>query len=73
MLLSCVTKEFLCWVAGKPLVVGEFGSQRPMAVRNGFYKTLYEELAKAKSSGLPAAGALLKHLSIAESAKFAFF
>jgi hypothetical protein len=44
--------------AGKPLVVGEFGSQRPMSVRNGFYQTLYEELAKAKSQGLPVAGVL---------------
>ncbi|EIE23749.1 glycoside hydrolase [Coccomyxa subellipsoidea C-169] len=52
-----------CKRIGKPLVVGEFGSQRPMAVRNGFYKTLYEELAKAKSSGLPVAGSLLWILS----------
>lgn len=47
-----------CGVAGKPLVIGEFGSQRPMDIRNGFYKAVYDELAKAKSEGLPAAGAL---------------
>lgn len=56
--LEDIKSRVLCVGAGKPLVVGEFGSQRPMSVRNGFYQTLYEELAKAKSQGLPVAGAL---------------
>lgn len=40
-------------------MVGEFGSERPMDIRNDFYRVLYEELAKAKTQGLPAAGVLL--------------
>ncbi|CAL8472233.1 g11775 [Coccomyxa elongata] len=48
-----------CTRIGKPLVVGEFGSERPMDIRNDFYRVLYEELAKAKTQGLPAAGSLL--------------
>ncbi len=48
------------WLPGKPLVVGEFGSLRPMDFRNDFYRVLYEELAKAKSAGLPASGVLLQ-------------
>ncbi len=41
---------------GKPVVIGEFGSQKPMDVRNAFYQALYEEMVKAKKAGLPAAG-----------------
>lgn len=44
---------------GKPLVIGEFGSQRPMDIRNGFYAAVYDELAKAKQAGQPIGGRLL--------------
>ena len=44
-------------LTGKPLVIGEFGSQRPMDVRNAFYAAVYDELMKAKQAGQPVGGA----------------
>lgn len=38
------------------MVIGEFGSQKPMDVRNAFYQVFYEEVLRAKDAGLPAAG-----------------
>lgn len=43
-------------VAGKPLVIGEFGSQRPMDIRNLFFAAIYDELAAAKQAGQPIVG-----------------
>ena len=39
-------------------MIGEFGSQRPMDVRNAFYAALYDELVKAKQAGQPVGGAV---------------
>ena len=45
-------------LAGKPLIISEFGEYRkPMKQRNAVFKTLYNELNRAKDQGLPVAGA----------------
>lgn len=43
--------------ADKPVVVGEFGAQLPMAARIGIYQAIYDEILDAATDGLPAAGA----------------
>lgn len=47
-------------LAGKVLVVEEFGAKQPMAVRNAVYSAMYAEITSAISKGLPAAGAALQ-------------
>ena len=39
-------------------MIGEFGSQRPMNVRNAFYTAVYDEFVKAKQAGQPVGGAV---------------
>ena len=45
--------------AEKPVVVGEFGAQLPMADRIGIFQAVYDEVLDAATDGLPAAGAPL--------------
>lgn len=40
-----------------PCMRREFGSQRPMDVRNTVYRTLYDAVAQSMQQGLPVAGA----------------
>ena len=42
--------------AEKPVVVGEFGAQLPMADRIGIFQAIYDEILDAATDGLPAAG-----------------
>ncbi|CAL5228204.1 g11291 [Coccomyxa viridis] len=42
----------------KPVVVGEFGAQLPMADRIGIYQAVYDEVLDAATDGLPAAGSM---------------
>ena len=46
---------FSCTVCG----CREFGSQRPMDVRNAVYQTLYDTVADSAQRGLPIAGAVI--------------
>ncbi|CAK0785738.1 hypothetical protein CVIRNUC_008949 [Coccomyxa viridis] len=42
----------------KPVVIGEFGAQLPMADRIGIYQAIYDEILDAATDGLPAAGSM---------------
>ncbi|EIE19597.1 glycoside hydrolase [Coccomyxa subellipsoidea C-169] len=55
---------------GKPVIVGEFGSQRPMQTRNAIYAAVYDEILQSAMEGLPAAGSLFWILSSTVHADF---
>ena len=41
------------FIADKPVVIGEFGAQLPMADRIGIYQAIYDEILDAATDGLP--------------------
>ncbi|KAK9918089.1 hypothetical protein WJX75_001118 [Coccomyxa subellipsoidea] len=70
--LDCKVKFLKRWLhvhfeegaaIGKPVLVGEFGSQRPMAARNAIYAAVYDEILQSALVGLPVAGSMFWILS----------